>query len=175
MKSTNIKRFPTLHSRLTEHLQTCIAVGKVSTWWQWKTTLIQKSPEKDAEKTGKWRKTNFWLTRKVCVANQVKRWCISGYPVLSQSKYRIQHDIVDKQIHLLLLKEHGIPTGNKWCCHAPNVVTETDDGKVKIYQDKPIKNDRKVSYNRSDPIVVDREENTWHNVHLKIPMGKSLW
>ena len=65
MKSTNIKRFSTLHSRLTEHLQTCIAVGKVSTWWQWKTTLIQKSPEKDAEKTGKWRRTNFWLTRKV--------------------------------------------------------------------------------------------------------------
>ena len=90
--------------------------------------------------------------------------------MLSQSKYRIQHDIVDKQIHLLLLKKHGIPTGNKWCCHAPNVVAETDDGKVKIYQDKPIKNDRKVSYNRSDPIVVDREENTWHNVHLKIPM-----
>ena len=37
------KRFSTLHSRLTEHLQTC----DVQTWMtKLKTTLIQKDPEK---------------------------------------------------------------------------------------------------------------------------------
>ena len=68
---------------------------------------------------------------------------------------------------MLLLKKHGIPTGNKWCCHVPNVVTETDEGKVTIYRDKPIKNDRKVSYNRPDVKVTDKEEKTWCNVGLR--------
>ena len=41
------KRFSSLHSRLTEHLQTCIVVGDVPTWMtKGKTTLIQKDPEK---------------------------------------------------------------------------------------------------------------------------------
>ena len=57
----------------------------------------------------------------------------SGFPVLTKLKYRIRHDIVGKHIHRLLLKEHGIPTGNKWYSHVINVVTETDDGKVTIY------------------------------------------
>ena len=84
----------------------------------------------------------------------------SGCPVLAKSKYRIRHDIVGKHIHWLLLKKHGIPTGNKWYSHVPNAVTETDDGKVIIYWDKPIKTDMKVSYNRPDVAVIDREENT---------------
>ena len=71
---------------------------------------------------------------------------------------------------MLLLKKHGIPTGNKWCYHVLSVVTLTDDGKVTIYRDKPIKNDRKVSYNRPDVVVTDREENTWYNVDFKVPM-----
>ena len=70
---------------------------------------------------------------------------ISGCPVLAKSKYETQHDIMGKQIHCLLLKKHGIPTGNKWYSHVPKVKTERDDGKVTIYWDKPIKNDRKVS------------------------------
>ena len=37
----------------------------------------------------------------------------SGYPVLAKSKYRIQHCVVGKHIHWLLLKKHGIPTRNK--------------------------------------------------------------
>ena len=90
--------------------------------------------------------------------------------MLAQSKYRIQHDIVGKHVHLLLLKKNGILTGNKWCCHVPNVVTETGDGKVTVYRDKPIKNDRKVSYNRPDVVVIDREESTWYNVDFKIQM-----
>ena len=94
----------------------------------------------------------------------------SGCPVLAKSKYRIRHDIVGKHIHWLLLKKHGIPTGNKWYSHVPNVVTETDDGKVTIYWDKPIKTDRKVSYNRPDVVVIDREENTWYIVDFAIPM-----
>ena len=41
------KRFSTLHSRLTEHLQTCIVEGDVPTWMtKGRTTLIQKDPEK---------------------------------------------------------------------------------------------------------------------------------
>ena len=102
-----------------------------------------------------------------CVANQVKQWYISGCPVLAQSKYQIHHGIVGKHVHLLLLKKHGIPTGNKWSCHVPNVVTETDDGKVTIYRDKPIKNDKKVSYNRPDVKVIDKEEKTWCHVGLR--------
>ena len=94
----------------------------------------------------------------------------SGCPVLAKSKYRIRHDIVGKHMHWLLLKKHGIPTGNKWYSHVPNVVTETDDGKVTIYWDKPIKTDRKVSYNRPDVVVIDREENTWYIVDFAIPM-----
>ena len=42
-----VRRFSTLHSRLTEHLQTCVVVGNVPTWMtKGKTTLIQKDPEK---------------------------------------------------------------------------------------------------------------------------------
>ena len=41
------KRFSTLHSRLTEHLQTCVVEGDVPTWMtKERTTLIQKDPEK---------------------------------------------------------------------------------------------------------------------------------
>ena len=41
------KRFSTLHSRLTEHLHTCIVEGDVPTWMtKGRTTLIQKDPEK---------------------------------------------------------------------------------------------------------------------------------
>ena len=94
----------------------------------------------------------------------------SGCPMLAKLKYRIQHDIGGKHIHWLLLKKHGIPTGNKWYSHVPNVVTETDDGKVTIYWDKPIKTDRKVSYNRPDVIVIYREENTWYSGDFVIPM-----
>ena len=54
----------------------------------------------------------------------------------------------------------GVPAGNEWYSHVPNVVTERDDGKVTIYWDKPIKTDRKVSYNRPDVVVIDSEENT---------------
>ena len=56
----------------------------------------------------------------------------SGCPVLAKLKYRIQHDIVAKHIHWLLLKKHWIPSGNKWYSHVPNVVTKTDDGKVRF-------------------------------------------
>ena len=49
---------------------------------------------------------------------------------------------------------------NEWCSHVPNVVTERDHGKVTVYQDKQIKTDRKVSYNRPDVVVIHREENT---------------
>ena len=41
------KRFSSLYSSLTEHLQTCVVVGDVPTWMtKGKTTLIQKDPEK---------------------------------------------------------------------------------------------------------------------------------
>ena len=84
----------------------------------------------------------------------------SGCPSLAKWKYRIQHDIVGKHINWLLLKMYGVPAGNEWYSHVPNVVTERDDGKVTIYWDKPIKTDRKVSYNRPDVVVIDSEENT---------------
>ena len=70
----------------------------------------------------------------------------------------------------MLLKKHGIPTGNKCYSHVPNVVTETDNGKVTIYWDKPMKTDRKVSYNWPDVVVIDREKNTWYIVDFAIPM-----
>ena len=39
--------FSLLHSRITEQLQACVAVGHVSTWvTKGKTILIQKNPEK---------------------------------------------------------------------------------------------------------------------------------
>ena len=57
----------------------------------------------------------------------------SGWPVLAKSKYRIQHDIVGKQMHWLLLKKYGISAGNEWYSHVPNVVTEKNDGEVTIY------------------------------------------
>ena len=94
----------------------------------------------------------------------------SGCPVLAKSKYRIRHNIVGRHIHWLLLKKHGIPIRNKWHSHVPNVVTETDDGKVTIYWDKPIKTDRKVSYNRPDVVVIDREENTRYKADFAIPI-----
>ena len=75
-----------------------------------------------------------------------------------------------KHIHWLLLKKHGIPTGNKWYSQVPNIVTETDNGKVTIYWDKRIKTDRKVSYNRPDVVVIDREENRWYIVDFTIIM-----
>ena len=93
-----------------------------------------------------------------------------GCPVLAKSKYRTRHDIVGKHILWLLLKKHMILTGNQWYSHVPNVVTEADDRKVTIYWNKPIKTDRKVSYNRPDVLVIDREENTWYIVDYAIPV-----
>ena len=52
------------------------------------------------------------------------------------------------------------PVQEIWYSHVSNVVTDTDDGNATTYWDKPIKTDRKVSYNRSDKEVIDREENT---------------
>ena len=49
----------------------------------------------------------------------------SGCFVLVNSKYRIRNDIVGKPIHWLLLKKYGIPAGNEWYSHVPNVVTES--------------------------------------------------
>ena len=68
--------------------------------------------------------------------------------------------------------KHGIPTGNKWYVH--NVVTEADDGKIRIYRDKPIKTDRKATYNKPDVVVIDREENTWYIVDFAIPMDHNV-
>ena len=36
----------------------------------------------------------------------------SDSSVLAKSKYRIRRDVVGKHIYWLLLKKHGIPTGN---------------------------------------------------------------
>ena len=74
----------------------------------------------------------------------------SGCPVLAKLEYQIRLDIVGKYIHWLLLKKFEIPTGNKWYGHVSNVVTETDDGKVTTYWDKPIKAASKVKYNKPD-------------------------
>ena len=98
----------------------------------------------------------------------------SGCPALAKSKYRIRHDIVGKYIHWLLLKKHGIPTRNKCYSHALNVVTKTDDVKVAMCWDKPIKTDRKVNYNKPDVVVIDREENTWYIVDFTIPMDQHI-
>ena len=83
-------------------------------------------------------------------------------PVLAKSKYRIRHEIVEKYIDWLLIKKYGIPAGNEWYSQVPNIVTERDDGKVTTYKEKPIKIDRKMSYNRPDVVVIDRKENTWY-------------
>ena len=42
------------------------------------------------------------------------------------------------------------------------------------YWDKPIKTDRKVSYKRSDMVVIDREENTFCSVDFAIPMDHRI-
>ena len=57
----------------------------------------------------------------------------SGFPVLDKLKHRIRHDIEDEHIHSLLLKKYGILAENEWYSHVPNVITERDDGKIKIY------------------------------------------
>ena len=57
----------------------------------------------------------------------------SGCPMLAKSKYRIQHNTMDKHIHWLLLMKYGIPAGNEWYSRVPNVVTERGDGQVTIY------------------------------------------
>ena len=93
----------------------------------------------------------------------------SGWSVLSKMKYQIQHDIVRKHITWLFLKKHGIPTRNKWYCHVPSVVAETDNGEATIYWDKTIKADRKVSYNMPDVVVIDRKDNAIFIVDFEIP------
>ena len=77
---------------------------------------------------------------------------------------------MSKHIHWLLLKKYGIPEGNEWDSHVPNIVTERDVGKVTIYWYKPIKTDMKVSYNRPDVAVIDKEENMWYIVNFAIPV-----
>ena len=98
----------------------------------------------------------------------------SGCPVFAKLKCQIRHDIVGKRTHLLLLKIHGIPTGNKWYSHVPNVVTETDNGEVTIYWGKAIKTDRKVSYNRQDMVVIDRVQNAWYILDFAIPIDRHV-
>ena len=39
----------------------------------------------------------------------------SGCPVLAKSKFQIQHDIVGKHVHWLLLKKYEIPTCTQCC------------------------------------------------------------
>ena len=73
-------------------------------------------------------------------------------------------------VHWLLRNKHGVLKGNKWYSHVPNVVTETYDGKVTIYWDKPIKADKKLSYNRPDVVVINREKNAWYILDFAIPM-----
>ena len=63
---------------------------------------------------------------------------IRSCPVLAKLKYPTRHDIVGQHIHWLLFKKYRIPAGNKWYSHAPNVVTERDDGKATICWDKPM-------------------------------------
>ena len=46
----------------------------------------------------------------------------------------------------------------------------TDDGKVTTYWDKPTKTDRKVSYNRPQVIVIDREGNTRYIMDFAIQL-----
>ena len=75
-----------------------------------------------------------------------------------------------KHIHWLLLKKYEIPAENKWYSCVPNVVTKTGDDKVTIYWDKQIKADRKVTYNRSDVVAINREENTCYIPDFAIPM-----
>ena len=94
----------------------------------------------------------------------------SGCLVLAKSKYQILHNIVGQHINWLLLKKYGIHAGNEWYNHLSNVVTKRDGDKVTIYWDKPIKAEKKVSYNRPDVAVIDREENTWYIVDFAIPM-----
>ena len=70
----------------------------------------------------------------------------------------------------MLLKKHRIPTGNKWYSHVSNVITEANNAKVTIYWEKLKKTDLKVSYNRPDVVVIDREENMWYIVNFAFPM-----
>ena len=72
---------------------------------------------------------------------------------------------------MVVTQEVWDPSGNKWYSHVPNAVTERDDGRVTIYRDKPIKTIRKVSYNRPNVVVIDREENVWYTVNFAIPMS----
>ena len=69
----------------------------------------------------------------------------------------------------MLLKKHRIPTGNKWYSHVSNVITEANNAKVTIYWEKLKKTDWKVSYNRPDVVVIDREENMWYIVNFAFP------
>ena len=77
-----LRRFLALHSRLTEHLQTCFVVGDVPTLMKkGKTKLIQKDPEKGnaANNYGStaylplmWKLLTSVLAEKVCVHLSVK-------------------------------------------------------------------------------------------------------
>ena len=102
--------------------------------------------------------------------NETVMHVASGCPVLAESKYLSRHDTVGKHIHWLLLKKFEIAASSDWYKHTPETVTESNDGNVVVYWNRPILTDRKVRHNRPDIVVIHKKEKLWQIIDVAIPM-----
>lgn len=110
------------------------------------------------------------LCRMCRKTNETVQHIVSGCTILAGTRYLARHDIVGKHIHWLILKKYGIPTESKWYQHVPQTVTESTDGSVVIFWNKPIHTDRKVAHNKPDIVVIERKEKKWYIIDFAVPM-----
>ena len=110
------------------------------------------------------------LCRMCRKTNETVQHIVSGCTVLAGTRYLVRHDIVGKHVHWLILKKYDIPVGGTWYQHVPQTVTESSDGNVVIYWNKPIQTDRKVAHNKPDIVVIERKERRWFIIDFAIPM-----
>ena len=79
---------------------------------------------------------------------------------------------VAKALHWDLFCQYAFNRGGKWFEHAPESVLEND--KVKILWDFTIQKDRKMSHNRPDIVVIDKETNECHTVDVACPIDRRI-
>lgn len=82
---------------------------------------------------------------------------VSEYPKIAQTQYKWRHGTVAKALHWDLSHQYGFNNGRKWYEHVPESVLENDE--TKIFWDFPIQTYWKLSHNRPDIVVINKETN----------------
>ena len=91
---------------------------------------------------------------------------------LRSRKHDINEDTTLLQRHWDLSRQNGFNSERKWFEHAPESVLAND--KAKILWDFTIQTDRKMSHNRPNVVVIDKEINERHIVYVACPVDNRV-